>query len=397
MLDGILYASLCVFFVALVFARRDVALRHVAISRTVDVTELRGVRTLLAPTDVPILVQLQSRATPNLRLVRAFGLTNTFVSSDMDVHAQFGTAARKMLAAATPKGDWLGFATATTEIVDETLASVPLGFDLFVQHVVLKVVLHTLFQVPTGQLDERGIELVARGINKLWKLSKTREDLPSDLLPGMNAHLHAWLPDFANPLDFVIPTFETMWRVVAITVALVHKDEHALHALRSFLQNPTKAQFKHFYPDTPSVSAIVAEVMRLYPPTRTISRALVSSPSTLGAWLHSIVPSMFPPTVHVANIRAVQRDPAIWGPEADHFKPMRHHPRTLTNEQSMAMLGFGAGKLQCVANSWAPLASGLLAAAILAKVGDGLEIIEGEGIGGRDGWDGWAVVVPPST
>ncbi|KAI0345030.1 hypothetical protein BDW22DRAFT_1353869 [Trametopsis cervina] len=332
-----------------------------------------------------------------MRLVRAFGLTNTFVSSSEDVHAQFTLRARNLISAATPKGGWQSFEDATVEVVNSLLPASPnerIPFDSFVQHVTLKIILHTLFEVPMDSLDDVGIALISHGINQLWRLSKTPEELPPHLLPAINAHLHAWIPDIPNPLDFVVPTFETLWRVVAITVALGHKDESAVRALQALLENPTKSQFQHFAQEDPSVSAIVAEVMRLYPATKSISRASQEAPPTLlSRAIRSIIPLRRDPVVLVADIRSVQRDPEIWGTNADEFDPMRH--RTLTGDQQRALLGFGLGKLQCVASSWAPVAVGLIAAAVINRLRDGVEIVEGEGVGDRDGWDGWAVITSP--
>jgi hypothetical protein len=374
------------------------ALSHIAPSSTIRVTSLRRVRQLLHPPHMTLARQLQSRAVPNLRLARAFALTNTFVSSDTTVHAQFASSALELLSAATPRGSWYPFTNASSTVLEETLSharNTRIPFDLFMQHFVLKIILHTLFQVPATDLDDRGIALIAGGINILWKLSKTNEELPPTLLEDMNAYLRAWVPDVANPLDLVIPTFETLWRVVGITVALAYRDPYAASALRTFLECPTRDQFNRFPSDAPSVAAIVAEVMRLHPPTKSISRTHAASPGFLRRWLSVIILSPTVPTTYVADIRAVQRDREIWGPDADMFKPMRHHRDRLTNEQSQALLGFGLGKLQCVASKWAPLAVGILAAAVVDKVGNGLEIVEGRGVGGREGWDGWAIVVLP--
>ncbi|KAI0085950.1 cytochrome P450 [Irpex rosettiformis] len=372
------------------------AFRQPPASRTTSATSLRDVRELLAPKDVPLANQLRSRSLPNMRLIRAFHLTNTFVSSDVNVHSHFTSTARKLLLTATPGGNWRFFTESATNIFDDTLSSSPItsvfAFDSSMQHFVLKIILHTLFGVPTTDLDDRGIALVAQGVNTLWKLSKTQEELPLDLLPSMNEYLRAWVPAIENPLDFVIPTFETLWRVVAITVAMIHNDRRAIQVFRDLLDNPTKGQFDNFPAGTPSVGAVVAEVMRLHPPTKSISRASTTSFSTFGECLRTIFPLLRTSTVHVASIRAIQRDPEIWGPDAEDFSPMRHHPDTLTSEQSRALLGFGFGKLQCVASSWAPMAVGLIAASVVDKIGSGLEIIEGEGIGGREGWDGWSIL-----
>lgn len=391
------YTTISVLFAFALVVVGASALRHSTTTRTTSVKSLRSVRELLAPKDVALMDQLMARSLPNIRLVRAFNLTNTFVSSDVDVHHRFVTFARKLMEKTTPRGNWRLFAESTTTVMDEIVSSAhndSIPFDLFIQHLTLKVILHTLFGVPSTDLDDKGVALVAHGINALWKLSKTQQELPEDLLPAMNAHLRAWIPDIENPLDFVIPTFETLWRVVAIAIAMAHKDQPASNAFHELLDNPTKRQFDQFHSDGPSINAIVSEVMRLHPPTKTISRTMASNtPITLCDRIRSFILHPPLPMVHVASIRVVQRDPEIWGHDAEDFNAMRHHPDTLTQEQSAAMLSFGLGKLKCVASSWAPMAVGIISAVVLEQVGDALSIVEGDGIGGREGWDGWSIVL----
>ena len=178
-----------------------------------------------------------------------------------------------------------------------------------------------------------------------------------------------------------------MWRVVATTVAFTHNNPRALEALNDFLAMPTRHQFELFDDGRPSVDALVTETIRLYPPTRRIARnATPSTSSTLGGWLGE--PTS---TTLYADIGAVHRDTSIWGPDAAEYKPMRHQPGTRTPHQTQALLGFGMGKLKCVASSWAPQAVGIIVAALCEQLDGEMEVVAGEGIGGREGWDGWKV------
>lgn len=372
------------------------AFRHFSPRRTISVTALESVRQLLSPKGVSRNDQLRSRALPNQRLVRAFALTNTFVSSSVHTHSKFTHQARRLISSATTRGDWRNFAQVSLDIADHHLLLVQrhLEYASLIQQITLKVVLHALFEVPLAKLDDKGISLIASGINELWGLSKTTEALPPNLLPDMNAYLRDWVPNIDNPLDYVIPTFETLWRVVAVTVAYVHTDRPAREVLECFLHAPTKAQFDQFPVDGPSMAAIVAEVMRLHPPTKRISRSLHVAPQD-NSCLSRLLSTLNPPTpaIYAADVGAVQRDPAIWGPTASGFDAMRHHPDTLTNEQRRALLGFGLGNLQCIASNWAPLAVGIISAAILGQLDSyGLGLTEGGSIGGREGWTGWTVV-----
>ncbi|GJE88099.1 hypothetical protein PsYK624_041820 [Phanerochaete sordida] len=316
---------------------------------------------------------------PNVRLVRAFGITNTFVSSSVDVHAAFTRAARGLIAG----NDWERFAQCALLAVDRCLEDIPLGatarFDTLVQNISLLTILAGLFEVSPYDVTVADLAVVAHGINSLWKLSKTTDTLPPHMLADVNTRLRAWIgPSQPNPVDFIVPAWETMWRVVATTLAYTHADPLARAALHAFIVDPTATAFALSIADMPSVDALVTEAVRLHPPTRRISRHLTSTSDPFAA-----------PCVVVADIGALHRDPAIWGTDADVYNPLRHQQRT--PEQAAALLGFGAGTLKCVASRWAPHAAGVIVAALAEKIGEGIEVTEGEGIGGRDGWGGWEV------
>ncbi|EKM56105.1 uncharacterized protein PHACADRAFT_257177 [Phanerochaete carnosa HHB-10118-sp] len=248
-------------------------------------------------------------------------------------------------------------------------------YDTFMQNVSLLSILAGLFEVSFEDVTIADLSIVARGINDLWKLSKTTDTLPPHMLSDINTRLRAWIPAQPNPVDFIIPAFETMWRVVAITVAYTHADPLARTVLHIFLTDPTAAAFTRSDSDTPSVEALITETIRLHPPTRRISRHVTAGSTQ----------------VAVADIGALHRDKGIWGADADVYNATRHQHRT--PEQAQALLGFGAGTLKCVASRWAPHAAGIIVATIADRIADGIEIVEGKGIGtgGRDGWEGWSV------
>ena len=353
------------------------------------VAALREIRALLAPSSVSLLLLLQQRAPPNARLVRAFGITNTFVSADIAVHSSFTHQARTLVRHVEGQG-WSRFAeNALVAVGDCFRAQIKsqggISFDTTMQNVALHVILTSLFEVPADELNVDDLSIVAKGINDLWRLSKLPDELPSHLLTDVNTRLRRWVPSQPNPIDFIVPAFETMWRVVAITVAFTHNDPVALTVLADFLANPTRTQFGSFEAsgsNLPSAEALVTESIRLYPPTRSISRVSTSSKSWFPFWHER-------PTVVVADVGAVHRDATIWGADADVYHPMRHHSRT--SEQTQALLGFGAGRLRCVASGWAPQAAAVIVAAVCGGLANEFEIEEGKEIGGREGWDGWKI------
>lgn len=84
---------------------------HILPSRrtTVHHHTLPGVRAVLDPPGVSKISLLQSRASPNTRLVKAFRLTNTFVRDDLETHSEFLHRAKDLLNVA--KGSWPRFAS----------------------------------------------------------------------------------------------------------------------------------------------------------------------------------------------------------------------------------------------------------------------------------------------
>ncbi|KAG6835548.1 hypothetical protein H0H93_000323, partial [Arthromyces matolae] len=166
-----------------------------------------------------------------------------------------------------------------------------------------------------------------------------------------------------------------------------------------FYESPTLDQFSHFDDTYPSVEWLVYEAMRLNPPTKRISRAYLMKPMRIPILpsLGSFLTSLSGRFVHreCADIESVLQASSIWGSEARTFQPLRFHPSRITKEQEIAKgLPFGYGRHKCVAAGWAPMAAGIITAAILSHLqGDSeFRLVDGEAIGGREGWQGWSVV-----
>lgn len=379
-----------------------------------DVTS--AVRAVLEPPRSSLVALLSSRAGSNQRLRRSFQLTNTFVSEDPQLHRAFVTKAHGLVQDQSSTRARTAFAELCSVVVDDYLSNATrqgqvARFDDLVQVVTFKVILCSLFDADLGTLNDDDVLFAARTINELWQLSKQPTSPPSHLLPTLNAHLRSWLPGYTNPLDFIIPTYETMWRVVAVSVALVHLhgSPALLDAFADFLDNPGRHEFQHWpLNGKSSLEAVIQETMRLYPPTRRISRTanLPQEATTPTSSMFSFLRPLFSPhhpsdemkiqtniTV-VADIGCLQRDAAIWGPTSTDFDPSRFHPSTLTQTQKQCLLGFGYGRLKCVAKDWAPHTAALITAAVLTKCRgqtEGYRITEGVSVGGREGWEGWEV------
>ncbi|KAF8993973.1 hypothetical protein BDQ17DRAFT_1367553 [Cyathus striatus] len=210
-------------------------------------------------------------------------------------------------------------------------------------------------------------------------------------LTELNTHLRRLVPDedeFPNPLDFVIPAWETLWRVVAIVVAHVHHDAEIRCVFKDFASSPGEVTFRECRSEGVSVKDVTDEAMRVYPPSKHIGRA------ALRPWARFLPESIlrlvkltpfdrFLYHTMKADIVAIEKSPSLWGPESN-LTPEKEH---------VLKLVFGYGPHRCIGESWAPVASGVIVSTILECL-DGSEwrITEGLGIGGRDGWDGWRVV-----
>ncbi|KAL0572544.1 hypothetical protein V5O48_009423 [Marasmius crinis-equi] len=365
-------------------------------TKPVEHRTMKSIRTLLKP-DTNIHTILLDRAIPNQRLVRAFELTNTFVSPEPAIRDEFRKGASRMLERANRRG-WADYFEVA---LDATKASLPAAnntrpFDHFIQSTTLRVVLIVLLGVEqrAEELDEDDLQIVAQLISELWARSKTESSTDPEKLYHLNRHIRRLVPDdeaFPSPLDFVIPAWETMWRAVATTVAYTH-DEQPYRETFGQLKagNPTRSfTASASDSDGPSAQAIVSEVLRLHPPSRHIHRAVhrpfFGVPTFLDRFIHRT-------RLEAADIASFHRSKEVWGPSANDFDPARHGESVV---EGRTILPFGYGPLQCMAKSWAPLAIGVMVSAILEVLGSedttSFTLVRGERIGGREGWQGWEV------
>ncbi|KAF2263260.1 hypothetical protein CC78DRAFT_466124 [Lojkania enalia] len=172
-----------------------------------------------------------------------------------------------------------------------------------VRVVALKVSLRFLFNAPGNAISsERLTEyliLIGQRINDLWILSKDKTKPLLEWSSPSNAGIHKALiavcasenadkadetdplnPE-TNPMNWLLPAYETMWRVVlACVIELRFRNAENANiwckTLEEYINNTSREKFKGA-PTTSGVRGfcvrdIVKEALRLYPPTRRVNR-----------------------------------------------------------------------------------------------------------------------------
>ncbi|KAE8420669.1 hypothetical protein BDV36DRAFT_306459 [Aspergillus pseudocaelatus] len=299
----------------------------------------------------------QSRAIPNQRLHIVFGIENA-LTTDNEAQAKCFIRRAKSLINLSPLA-WeplSGFVrSAARRSIDDAITDSPdnarIMLTNLVQVLVLRVVLRVLFHMETEALEipDHHLLRLAEAINDTWVSSKSKTDhvcfqdnIPlqrslATVFPNLNC-----LDPQENPLNLVIPGFETMWRIVLrffievrYTSGLYHPEWR--ETLTTFAHTPTKDEFERPKGDQNlSTEMLVNEALRLYPPTKRVHRAFLPVGSD---------------TVEVlsADIETAQSATHIWGSNAEFFDPRRW--RALTSQQRLAFFPFGSKPFVCPAQA----------------------------------------------
>ncbi|KAJ6539925.1 hypothetical protein B0H10DRAFT_1856175 [Mycena sp. CBHHK59/15] len=345
-----------------------------------------SIRTFLNPPDTTVNDLLRSRSDANTHLAHTFHLTNTFISPDPNIHTSFLRQTRCLLHAANQRG-WDYFLCLSRQAVDTSLPES--SFSTFVQAATLRAIVAGLLSgdadVDMALLNSSDVNIVVSLIPRLWSLSKGPHPIQPALLATLNHHLRHLIPDqdkYPNPLDVVIPAWETLWRVVAVTVARAHNSPEGRDVFRRFAEIPHAEQFRRKeWVGNASAADWINETLRLHPPVKHITRAVVAPRA--GIWGRFFRGKY----TAVADIEMAQLAREEWGQEPEGYEPSRHGAG-----RPKALLAFGYGPLGCVAKDWAPMAAAAIVAAILDRVdGTNYEVLAGPQVGGRKGWDEWRI------
>lgn len=358
----------------------------------------------------------QAKAISNKHLPVAFGIDNAFTRTERAHADMFVEKVKRLINISTEQ--WYGvseFARVTTSHwiehgfpgmnhscgnsghkgkndVKFTTGRNRINVASLAQILSLKVVLWLMFDKKTQ--DETGHENLlnlAESINRVWissKLKATENDIPryeDDVLLQtslVNIFGQHDRPE-DNPLNLILPSFETMWRIVLrgfLETRFASGKEEPLwrETMIAFAMNPTKSQFDgppstrpksesrvnpsigdtHAIQSSPCAKHIVRESLRLYVPTRHIHRAYQWQPG-MGT-SHEI---------RSADIEGCHLRSDIWGSDAERFNPDRWS--FLTPAQGDAFMPFGSAPFECPAKpTFGPRMVGVLVGSLLAALED---------------------------
>ena len=319
--------------------------------------------------DRNMISKVESRAYPNQRLVRTFGINNAFTTTNEQYRKKFRNHAQEKIT--LDNGTWRNIADFAKQLVSiaipqSTSDAAYIRLDTLGQSVTLKISLHVLFNLDPLQLDDKPIVEIAEDINFLWNKSKSNRNYLSEadrkplmealsfVLPGMGSKPHE------NPLNLILPAYETMWRVALFCFMEVTFRPGARpewrKVLDEFLADPTKARFEKRGLGLNAVSAadIINEALRLYPPTKRVYRRFHMAGKA-------------DPEIVAADIEACHRIPGIWGSDSWLFRPSRWSK--IGNEARNAFMPFGGGTFVCPAKQdFGPKMIGVIVAALANQI-----------------------------
>ena len=321
--------------------------------------DLSSIRSLLANST------LASRAIPNERLIRAFNISNSFTTTSLNNHRHSKKQAEDLLKAIGK--DWASLAAFTQSITRKYFpvsASRPFNLSGVIRGIVLTVAIHTFFP-STPESDPEDIATLAMLIHNLWIQSKTscsplRRLQQRRSLALTLRKLFPGLPETPenNPLNLILPAYETLWRVVLrLFLEIAFREEGTQQGvvyrrlLREYLASPDdRCSFTRVIARV-SMETLTKETLRLYPPTKRINR--------------------FDQGVDAAaDVEAVHYDCEIWGEDAGQFRPSRWMERDDARADTMARayLAFGTGAFVCPAKgAFAGRILGILVAVLVEK------------------------------
>ena len=236
------------------------------------------------------LTFLESRAIPNKRLIDSFGIENSFTSTDEAYCKEFRGKAANLLK--VKERDWKGLMTFAGKTIRDGLSiashdgnNACIQLVPIVHTTVFRFMLLLMFPQKKTEIDTGAAAIVAEKINALWMtLKKTPASPCCEDRVILGRELWKIFPEAdqtlrGNPLNLILPAYEDMWRVVLrCFIEVLYRGGNERQSWRQLLAEfaayPTKSTFQAFDSGA-SVQHIVQETLRLYPPTKSIYRAVI--------------------------------------------------------------------------------------------------------------------------
>ncbi|EKD21007.1 uncharacterized protein L3040_004625 [Drepanopeziza brunnea f. sp. 'multigermtubi'] len=237
----------------------------------------------------------EARIVPNQRLKLAFGLDNIFTTQKEVDGYKFKQQAISVMKEAMnlsnteKREDWSELVKHMRSTLQKEDSRIEGSINLasLVQYVTLSISLKYLFNISDATLADNvtGVKFIAKRINELWVLSKQQPAPKWEDEMEMHYHLlvvtgRDSLNSFDNPMNLILPAYDTMWRAVFRGILEIYFRDQSGHnpilwqsILATYLSDQRQRNWK-WDDDVFQLSCldIIKEVLRLYPPTRRIYR-----------------------------------------------------------------------------------------------------------------------------
>ncbi len=198
--------------------------------------------------------RLELRAIPNRRLVRAFGINNSFTTMDTRRHREFlnqaGQAIQRMDGDAWERlFDVANRAMCRASAHEDDAVTTKIPLARRVRTITFIAILNVLFGVDPEDIAIDDVLTATELINKLWMQSKDSFEgqVSADDQRRLQTALHHMVPSREdadetqnNPLNIMMPAYETMWRVVLhtfVAAAFRTSDMETVRQLAKAVQN----------------------------------------------------------------------------------------------------------------------------------------------------------------
>ncbi|KAG8173576.1 hypothetical protein JTE90_026883 [Oedothorax gibbosus] len=167
-----------------------------------------------------------------------------------------------------------------------------------------------------------------------------------------------------NSVLFFLAGYETTSTALAFTTHFLIHYPDAQEKIRQEVQNLIESEGDLDYSSVNKLQyldEVIHESLRLFPPIYQFVSREVAEDVDLGKYKLKKGVTVQVPAYHM------HRDPELWGPDVDEFKPERFSPENKKKIHPMAFQTFGAGPRNCVGMRFAYMEAKLALARLLAK------------------------------